>query len=225
MRRKPGIAGGHDGHAIRLAWWASFFATVALIALLGVARSAQALTVPAPTGVGIPAPASDDEVEVEDEEGEEEAGEAEECEAGEEFEEECEGGEVAGVEAPEECLLSSASATVSASTASDRLRLAVRYTTFAPATVGVTYWLRGAKGPLSFGGDHAHFALRGVFRQAVTLSDAQMTKVAAAKDFTVQLRPAGAPAYCHHYLDRHLTIRHTTRGALTWSSPEASLRR
>src|SRR4029077_19925430 len=48
MRRKPEAFPNHDSHAVRLAWWASFFATIAVIAILGIVRSAQAE--PAPLG-------------------------------------------------------------------------------------------------------------------------------------------------------------------------------
>ena len=48
-----------EAAAIRFAWWAAFFATLTLVAVLGIAKSAQALTVP-PAGtpgiVAAPAP-------------------------------------------------------------------------------------------------------------------------------------------------------------------------
>jgi hypothetical protein len=223
MREKPSIASEHDAQLTRLAW-SSFVATIALVAVLGMARSAQALTLPVlgPVGTGAAAPPAneDPEAEAEDDEGEEIELEDEECE---EEEEECEPED--GPEAPAECVLSSASASVSASLASDKVRLIVRYTSLSPTTVAVSSWLRGSKGPLALGGDKKHFARKGSFRQTLTLSEAQMAKVLAAKDFTVQLRPAGAPRYCNALLDRHLTVRHAGPGKLTWSDPEAGFRR
>lgn len=224
MRRKFGITDSEDPRAIRLAWWASFFATVMLIALLGVARSAQALTSPGaagPTTSAISLPVEEGESEAE---GEEEEFEAEECEAEEEGEEEECIAEEAAAEASEECVLSSASASVSASLASDKVRLSIHYTAFSPGSVEVLYWLRGSKGPLSLGREKDRLGRKGVLRQTEILTAAQMTKAAAAKSFTVQLRPANAPRYCHSLLDRHLTIRHATAGRLTWSDPEMDYR-
>ena len=220
MREKSSAASADQTPATRLAWWSAFFATVALIAILSMARSAQALTLPVVGPLPNPAAAAPDpEAEAESDEGEEEEFESEECEEEEEEGEECE--EEDGSEAPSECLLSSASAKVSASTASDKLRLVVRYTTFSPASVAVYYFLRGSKGPLSLGGDRKHFARSGVFRQTETLSESQMAKVLAAKDFTVQLRPSKAPRYCHSLFDRHLTAKRAVAGGLSWSDPDA----
>jgi hypothetical protein len=227
MRRKPDIAESGDARTFRLAWWASFLATLALIAALGIARSAQALTLP-PTGTGgtafaISPPSGESESEEEEFESEEEEFEAEECEVGEE--EECEEEvEEEGAEAPRECVLSSASATVSASRASGKVRLAVHYTAYSTGTVEVVYWLRGAKGPLSLGGDRAHFGRKGLIRETEALTEAQMSKAMAARNFTVELRPAHAPRYCNHLLDRHLTVRRAVPDGLTWSDPESSFR-
>ncbi len=211
--------------AIRFVWSLSFLATVALIALLGIARSAQALTVPVASTVAAATagPPEEPEDEAEGEEGEDLEGE--ECEAGEEEaeeegeEEECE--ETSGPgPAPEQCRTSTAIATVSVDGASNRVRLAIRYTAASPATVAIEYWLRGSKGPLDMGIERARFGAKGVFRDTESMSAAQMTKVMAAKSFTVRLRPAGAPDYCHRFLDSHLTARHASHGELTWSDPE-----
>ncbi len=218
MRRRQSFAPAAPASA-RLAWWAAFLATVALIAMLGLARSAQAFS--APTG-GPQSANGSDPFESEELADEEEELEGEECEAGEEAEEECEEEVEDGAEAPRACLLTSAQATVSASVAADRVRLAVRYTAATPAAVTLSYWLRGSKGPLSLGQDHAHVGQRGVLHQTTSLSEPQMTKVVAAKDFTVQLRPAGAPSFCQHLFDRHLTVKHAAHGGFTWSDPEAT---
>lgn len=223
MAQKHEIVREHGPHAPKIAWWASFLATLALLAALGFARSAQALTVDGgPAAVAIVSP-PDPEAEAEDA-GEvgEEGSEDEECETDEEGEEEC--GEIGdAAEALSECVLSSADATVSASP-NGRLQLTIRYTASAPATVGVAFWLRGSKGPLSLDGKRERFSRKGVFRQTENLTDAQRIKAMAAKDFTVQLRPAGAPRYCRAFFDRHLTARHAAHGGLTWSDPETSPR-
>jgi hypothetical protein len=221
MRRQSPATGAAPG--VRLASWTACFATIALIALLGLARSAQAAS---PLPIGEPTHAKPSEPpeaeELAGEEGEEEELEAEECELAEEEGEECEEEAGASAEAPPACLLTSAQATVSASLASDRLRLVVRYTTSAPTAVALDYWLRGGKGPLSLPPQHKHLGSHGTLRQTETLTAAQMAKVQAAKDFTVQLRPLSAPHFCQRLFDRHLTARHASAGNLTWSDPEAS---
>lgn len=44
MRRKPGALTEHESHLIKIAWWVSFLATIAIVAILGMVRSAQAAT-------------------------------------------------------------------------------------------------------------------------------------------------------------------------------------
>jgi hypothetical protein len=220
MKRKPSPASIEEAQLIRLAWWASFFATVALIAILGLARSAKALTLPA----GDPLATASAFVAAEDEESEdEEEGEYSECEfaEGEAEEEECEAEaeEDEAAQAPRECVLASASATVTAATNSDKVRLVIRYTAYSPGSIQISYWLRGGKGPLSLGHDRSHIGTHGVIRDTDTLSSAQMSRTLAARIFTIQLRPAHAPHACNHLLDRHLTVRKNASGRLTWSDP------
>lgn len=222
--RQTTVAHAEGARVTRLAWLASFLATLALIAILALAKSAQALTVSGAVAQAT-GPASSPPFDFEaEEEGEEEELEAEECEEGEE--EECE--EEAGggaFEAPDECLLTSAEATVFASSAQDKLRLVVRYATSTPALVAVAYGLHGSKGSLYLGQSTKQFAKSGVLRQTTTLSDVQMAKASGARDFTVQLYAVRAPHYCRHYLEQHLTVRHAAPSGLTWANPEASLRR
>jgi hypothetical protein len=220
MRRKPGLA-SPDAHAARIAWWASFLATVVLIAILGLARSAQALTLPAGAEAGpLTAAATAPPVEEDEEEaeaGEDEELEGEECEAEDESEvEECE--EEGAAEAPQECLLSSADATVS--TSSDKVRLRLRVTTILPTAVAVDYGLHGAKGSLYLGGEKKRVVAKGVLLLTKRLSDAQMTKVLAAKNFTVRFRVPAAPAYCRAFFDRRLDVRRATPSGLSWSQSE-----
>ena len=58
-----------------------------------------------------------------------------------------------------------------------------------------------------------------MIRDTETLSSTQMARVLAARNFTIQLRPAHAPRSCNHLLDRHLTVRKNAAGRLTWSDP------
>ena len=200
----------------------SFLATLALVAILSLARSAQASSLTAPPA--FPTPAAAFRFEEDEEEGEEEF-EAEECEEGEEGEEECadegkgggSGDGEAGPEAPRECLLSSAQTTIAASTDNDRLRMQVRYSISSPATVAVEYGLHGRRGSLFLGGEKERFAKRGVLHLTRRLTDAQMAKVLAAKGFTVRLHVLAAPSYCHPFFDRQLNVRRLTPRGPVWS--------
>jgi hypothetical protein len=224
MKRKRNSANLEEAQLIRLAWWASFLATVALIAILGFARSAQALTLPAGDPLAAASTfAPEEEADEEESESEEEESESAECESEDEAEEEeCEAEAAEEAEAPRECVLASASATVTTSTRSNKVRLAIRYSAYSPGAIQVVTFLRGKKGPLILGHERSHLGDHGVIRDTDTLTPAQMTKALAAQNFTIQLRPANAPNYCNRLLDRHLTVRHNTSGRLTWSDPGPS---
>lgn len=211
--------------AIKLAWWGGFLATLVLVFALAQAKSAHALTLPDPTGAIVGAVDGEAEDAAIEDEGEEEfEWEAEEeCEVfgeGEEEEEFCE--EVEGEDGtPPECLLSSAEATVSALPGRDTLRLAVEYTARTPAAIKVEYWLRGGKGPLRLGEERKRFNRQGTFRSSERLTDPQMAKVVAARNFTVELQAVNTPGYCHRYFDQKLTVKRAVGGGLTWSEPAA----
>lgn len=204
-----------------LAWAAAFLATLVLVALLGLAKSAQALTVPAPSGFGpgnalAPplAEEDEDEDEAEAETSDDEELESEDCEADEE--EECD----ESGDAPAECELSNAEATVSASPNRDRISLKVRYATAAPTTVSLDYGLHGARGPLHLGAVKKKLGKKGVLRLNRRLTDAQMSKVLAAKGFTVRIRVPGAPDYCQAFFDHQLDVRRATPSGPTWLQSE-----
>jgi hypothetical protein len=217
--------------AIRHAWLLAFVATIALIASLGLARSAQALAPPdaggATAGIALLPPPDEPEAEAEaePEEAEEcETGEVSEAEAEEEGEPEEEGEECGSSgpgQAPPQCLLTSAVPTVSASR-SGKVRLAIRYTAVAPVSVDVDYWLHGARGPLTMSGDRDRFGTSGVYRETARVTDSQLAKVLAAKSFTIRLRPHGAPGYCRPFQEIHLTSMHASHGGITWSGPKSS---
>jgi hypothetical protein len=211
MRWRQTTTADDRARTVRFAWTASFLATLMLVAVLAMAKSAQAFAVPAVATVLAPAAF---EEEAEASEGEEL--EAEECEGAEEVE--CE--DEAGSEAPSECLLSSAKATVVASPTHDKVRLLVRYTTFSPTAVAVAYGLHGSKGSLFLGAGKKHLGRKGVLHLTRRLTAAQMAKVVAAKGFTVRLRVLAAPAYCRPFFDRRLDVRRATPSGLTWSQAE-----
>jgi hypothetical protein len=148
--------------------------------------------------------------------------EEEECEeVGEELEDEegnvevCEEDGASPIP-PDECLLRSARARVLTYAAHDRIRLVIRYTSFASADVLVAYHLTGGKGPLGLGSARAHFSKQGIYRATERLSEAQAAKVRAARRFTVTFDIPGTPGYCHRFQTRHLTIRKTIHNQVVW---------
>jgi hypothetical protein len=143
--------------------------------------------------------------------------EVEECEVNEE--DECVEPE-ADTEAPPECLLSSAEPAILVSGNADRVRLQVRYASASPTKVAITYGLHGSKGSLYLGDEKKRFGTKGVLRLNRSLTEAQMAKVMAAKDFSVRIRILEAPSYCQDYFDRHLTVRRATPSGLTWLQSE-----
>lgn len=202
-----------ESHTIRFAWWMSFLATLALIALLGLARSAQAESIADPllSAVAFPtAPDEDEEAETSEQEDEEVA----ECDEADE-EEECE--EEAEEEVDDSCVLKSAEATVLVLPDQGKVKLTLRYTAFSPAVVSVRYSLRGGKGRLKMGGDSRRFGHQGVFRETEKLTDAEMAKTKAATGFEVGAHAVNTPGYCRQLFDRTLTARHASQGAITWT--------
>jgi hypothetical protein len=169
MRRKPSPTADHEAGLIRFAWWASFFATLILTLVIGLAQTAQARTAPAiatvPAAATILPLVYDEDFEDEAESSEDEAYECdeeiEECDEGDPGE-----GAGDGPEAPLECVLSSAHATVFVSGGHDRVRLQVRYTTTAPTPVTVDYGLHGRRGSLFLGSEKKRFGRKGVLRLA-----------------------------------------------------------
>jgi hypothetical protein len=215
MRRRPTTLTAEDA-TIRFAWWVAFFATLTLVAVLGLAKSAQALTTAAagtPGVVAAPVPPAEEADEAEA--SEDEDFEFDECEADEECEEEEE-----GLKAPQECLLSNAEATVFATANKDKVRLQIRYTTTAPTAVAVAYGLHGSKGSLYLGDEKKKFAKAGVLRLTRDLTEDQMAKVMAAKGFTVRLRVPAAPGYCNAFFDHQLDIKRATPSGVAWEQSE-----
>jgi hypothetical protein len=165
--------------------------------LLAAAASAHALTLPTPAQVPpFAAAAADEEGEDESEADDESEEEADVCESeDEEAEERCEE-ELLETEEAEECVLEEADASFAVAPGSGEVRLTVRYETFAPAAVTVDASLRGGKGKLHLGSDHARFHQKGVYHDSFTLGAKQMAKALAAREFEVDLHAAGTPAEC-----------------------------
>ena len=209
---------------IKLAWWAGFLATLALVFALAQVQQASASALP------LSGPAIKPLSELEAESSEEVAGEWEfedVCESfgeGGEMEEFCEepsAATTANEGIPAECLLSSTEATVSALPARGTLRLTIRYTARGPAAVKVAYRSQGAKGSLNLGEARHRFNRSGTFRASARLSEAQMGRAMAARSFTVAVQAVNTPRHCHRYLDQKLTVKRAAGGGLTWKKPAA----
>lgn len=223
MRRKLVTPKPEALPATRVAWWAAFLTTLVLIVALSFIRSAKAAVLPPVGPVNVPGIVEPDE----EEDGDEAGVEVEECESAAEDEDEeeaCEG-EEDDLGAPPECFLSGADAAVSADLDHDKLRLAVRYSAYEPATVAVDYSLRGGKGALNLDGEQKHFGRSGVFRTTQSLTEAEAKRVAAAKTFTVTVHPVNAPQYCNSYLDQHLSVKRAAPGGSVWVDDESTFRR
>ena len=102
---------------------------------------------------------------------------------------------------PPECLLSSAEATVSATADARQGPPAGPLHDPSPTAVTVDYGLHGGKGSLYLGSEKKQLRPHAACcRLTKGLTEAQMAKVMAAKNFTVRLRVAAAPRYCQPLL-------------------------
>jgi hypothetical protein len=172
---------------------------ILLLSLLTAAASAQALSVP-----GLATISSEDPEEAEASDG------AEETEEGDEGEEEgcviedeedvqlC--AEIAKEEREseqaEECAIEDATAKLAPHPGNDTVGLAIRYQALTPVTVAIEARLRGSKGRLRLGADHAHLRRSGVYRKTFVLGERQMERALEAREFEVVLRALNAPRYC-----------------------------
>lgn len=219
---------------IHLAWFGAVAAAVLLLA--GFARAAAAQPLPPLPPAGPALLLGHDDFEEEDDEAEDDSGDeegdeaegADECEsedeaAEERCEEEVEEREAEEEEA-EECRIESASATVSALPARNQVRLTVRYKTFEPTLVAVDLRLRGGKGALDLGTETAHFGRSGTLHGSRTLTEPQVARALAAREFTVGLVAVNTPHFCQGRFDRHLTSRSSTGAAMQWSDPNDARR-
>ena len=214
----------------RLALWAGAFCVVALLAAFGASRTAAAAPVPGGHFNGLPtAPLveAEDGEEFELEEGQATAAECaaeaqEEIAEGEPVETACEEEEVeadptAAGEAPEECFVRTAVATVSTNPAGDTVHLSLRYTTWSPATVAVGYRLRGTKGGLTLGHAIEHFGKKGVIKLTPDLSAAETLRAAAANEFDVTVQPLNTPGYCGKLFAQRLNAHKAAGKGRIWT--------
>jgi hypothetical protein len=172
---------------------------VALLALGAVAVPAQALSLPP-----LPLVASDEEAdaaEAGDESGDEsEAGEdSGECTIEDEEDVQlC--AEIAAEEREEaeaeKCVLEDATAKVSANPGSGSVALVIHYEADSPSSVAIDARLRGNKGSVHLGADHARFRRSGTFRDTFVLGEKRMERVLAAREFELELQAVNTPRYC-----------------------------
>jgi len=195
----------------RIAWFVSFAVTVAVIAALLLAKSAQAgigLAAAEPVGPPIATIAADDEEDEEEAEGFE-------FEEGEEAEEEADEASASG-EPPAECGLRTARAAVVADESQSRLRTQLSYTSFGPVEVAIEFRLEGGKGATTLGRAHKRLGESGVLHTSEHLGKAQLAKVLAARRVTVTIQVLDAPRSCERYFDRHLKTRRAGGDQITW---------
>jgi len=175
------------------------FLLVALLALGAVAVPAQALSLPA-----LPLVAPDEEADAAesgDESGDEtEAGEdSGECTIEDEEDVQlC--AEIAAEEREEaeaeKCVLEDATAKVSANPGNGSVALVIRYEADSPSSVAIDARLRGNKGSVHLGADHARFRRSGTFRDTFVLGEKRMERVLAAREFDIELQAVNTPRYC-----------------------------
>lgn len=238
------------GRAKRINWIISFVIPMVLLALLLAVKPAGATTSGrGPEGRPLVSATVLEVAEPDEEEAAETGQAGEECAEGEteaeEPEEELEGEEAEETEVEEEpesegeeeaeacagkhrkgppstCLLRTARARLFAYASHDRVRLVIRYTTFAPASVAVDYSFDGGRRPQTLGAATRRFTASGLFRVTEKLSRREMAKVLAAKGFTVKMDIAAAPKYCHRFYTRHLTVRRDVHGQSVWYQSDSA---
>lgn len=164
---------------------------VALLALLVFAAPTPASTLPeilaAAAGEEAEESELDGELEIETEEGE--MDDEEGCEFADE--EDCE-----ETEEGEECILEAATARVTPRPDNNTVLLSIRYEALAPAAIAIDAQLRGSRGRLRLGTDHARFRRAGVFRDNFALSERGMERALGAREFDVELQALNTPRYC-----------------------------
>ncbi len=96
----------------------------------------------------------------------------------------------------EKCVLEDATAKVSANPGNGSVALVVRYEAKAPAAVAIDARLRGNKGSVHLGADHARFRRAGTFRDTFVLGEKRMERVLAAREFELELQAVNTPRYC-----------------------------
>jgi hypothetical protein len=208
-------ARAEGARSLRAAWLASFAITIVVIAALLFAKSAQAAITIGPIEVPVTPLAGDPP-----EEDEEEAEADEEAEEDEEELEEEEGAR-ASAEAPEECGLRTARASVVADESQSRVRTQVSYTSFAPVKVAIDFKLTGPKGRVTISRERKRLSYSGVVHDSERLGKGSLARVLAAREVTVTVRVLAVPGSCRRYFDRHLKSRHAAGDRVSWQQSDS----
>lgn len=170
-----------------------------LLALFACSVPAQALTLPDVLGGPDEAAEEADESGDDNEDEDESEDGSEECEV-EDEEDVALCAEIAKEEREEaeaeRCVLEDATAKLAAHPGNRTVQLTIRYEAYAPASVAIDASLRGSRGGLHLGAEHTRFRRAGVFRDNFVLSEKQMERALAAREFAVELQAVNTPRYC-----------------------------
>ena len=120
------------------------------------------------------------------------------------------------VDLPRACVLRVARARVFVFTNQHRARLVIRYKTYRPADVTVSYRLAGSAGRLALGSASSRFTTAGIFRLPESLDGGDIAKARAAKSMTVRFRIPKTPSSCGRYYTKRLTIPKKVFGQTVW---------
>jgi YVTN family beta-propeller protein len=120
------------------------------------------------------------------------------------------------IDLPRACVLRVARARVFAFTHQHRARLVIRYKTYRPAKVTVSYGLAGSRGALALGSASSHFATAGVFRLPKSLDKGEIAKLRATSSIKVSFSIPEAPNSCNRYYTKRLTIPKKVFGQTVW---------
>jgi len=169
-----------------------------LLVLCAVAVPAQALSLPPLAPLAAPEEEAGDSA-AETDEGEEEV--SSDCVVEDEEDaafcaEVAEEERLEATEEAEECVIEDATAKVAANPGKGSVTLSIRYRAYSPASVAIDARLRGAKGSIHLGADHARFRRAGTFRDTFVLGEKRMERVLAAREFEVELQAVNTPRYC-----------------------------
>jgi hypothetical protein len=117
---------------------------------------------------------------------------------------------------PRACVLRVARARVLVHAQKQRVRLVIRYKTYRPAEVTVSYELVGGRGNLALGQATSRFQTAGLFRLTKPLGPTEMGKVRSARYFKLRFRIPGTPGSCARFYTKRLTIPKRIGGQKVW---------
>lgn len=155
--------------------------------------------------------------EVEEGESEEEEEEQEEeTEVELEFEE---GEEEGSALLPSECRLRTAAPRAVARFGRGDMRLTLHYTSESALRIGVSYWLKGAKGTLRLGSTARRVGRQGTIAISRHLDERTALKLRAARTIVVQLTVPHTPRSCRRFLTMRLSPMSSPSGGATRYEP------